>query len=205
MNRKTLRSHSVIKEIYGHDLYEYLLVACPDQKTEEKIKAEKQRFYTEYKIPVLAETKPHIVVSGFFAKEAMEETLIRWIQRICRQYQSFALTLNNYSGIPQHTIYLRVQNEHPFQKLFAGLQELNSYFSSCACPPMQFISSPHVTIATKLSEEIYSKALIRYAHQSFHESFEVNELQLLKRKREYEECKAVNIFGLQPAENACAV
>ena len=205
MKTESLMPHSVIKEIYGHELYEYMLVVHPDNNVQEKVMTEKQSFYDEYKAPVFVETSPHIIVSGFFAKEAMEDTLIRWMQRICQQQQSFTVTLNNYSGFPPHTIYLRVQNENPFQKLITDLKTLNNYISSCACPPMQFISKPHVSIAGKLSEEVYSKALIQYSHKTFHESFVVNELQLLKRKHEYDVCKSVNVFGLQPEEKPCAV
>ena len=205
MKTKPLMSHAVIKEIYGHELYEYMLVAHPDNIVQKKVMTEKQSFYDEYKNRVPVENSPYITVSGFFAKEAMEDTLIRWIQRICRQQQSFTVTLNNYSGFPPHTIYLRIQNENPFQKLITGLKALNNYISSCACPPVQFISKPHVSIAGKLSEEVYSKALIQYSHKTFHESFVVNELQLLKRKHEYDVCKPVNVFGLQPEENPCAI
>jgi len=205
MKTKSLVPHSIIKEIYGHELYEYTLVAHPDKMVQEKVMAEKEIFYKEYKNPASVETNPHIIVSVFFAKEAMEDTLIRWMQRICNQQQSFSVTLNNYSGFPPHTIYLRVQNENPFQKLTTHLKALNNYISSCACPPMQFIYKPHVSIAKNLPEDVYSKALIQYAHKSFHESFVVNELQLLKRKNEYDLCKTVNVFGLQPEENSCAV
>ncbi len=52
----------------------------------------------------------------------MEDTLIRWIQRICNRYSSFDLTLNNYSGFPPHTIYLRVQDPEPFRELMRQLR-----------------------------------------------------------------------------------
>lgn len=205
MKTESLPSLSIIKEMYGHELYEYMLVVHPDDMVQEKVMAEKQVFYEEYKNHVSLEINPHITVSAFFAKEAMEDTLIRWIQRICQQQKSFTVTLNNYSGFPAHTIYLRVQNTNPFQKLITDLKALNNYISSCACPPMQFIYRPYVSIAKNLPEEVYSKALIKYSHKTFHESFVVNELQLLKRKHEYDVCKPVNVFGLQPEENPCAV
>jgi 2'-5' RNA ligase len=128
----------------------------------------------------------------------MEETLTRWIQRICTQQQSFTVTLNNYSGFPPHTIYLRVQNEQPFQKLANDLKVLNAYVNSCACPPVRIITKPHVSIAGELPEDIYFKALTQYAHKSFHESFMVTELLLLKRKHQFEDGKKINVFGLSP-------
>ncbi|MEO9146299.1 MAG: 2'-5' RNA ligase family protein [Ginsengibacter sp.] len=205
MKTESLSSPPALKEARGQELYEYLLVVCPATGIYEKIMTEKESFYSEFKEKNIVERKPYIIVSDFLAKEAMEDTLIRWIQRICRQRQGFTVTFNNYSGFPPHTIYLRVQNERPFQKLRADLEILNTYISSCACPPMKFAPKPYLSIAGDLSEEVYFKALIQYAHKSFHESFAANELLLLKRAHEYEECKPVNVFGLQPEENPCAI
>jgi len=197
--------HFAIQKIPGQELYEYLLVAHPDNDVFNKVMKEKQSFFHEYKEKAAINTQPHITVVDFIAKESMEDTLIRWIQRICNQQQSFTVTLNNYSGFPPHTIYLRVQNEKPFQKLRTDLEVLNTYISSCACPPMSSISRPYLSIAGNLSEEVYSKALIQYAHKSFHESFAANKLFLLKRAHEYDECKPINVFGLQPEESSCAI
>ncbi len=194
-------SHPVIQQIYGYDLYEYLLVAHPDTIVNEKVIAEKQLFYNEYKEKVSVKTQPHITIANFLAKESMEETLIRWIQRICSQQQSFTVTLNNFSGFPPHTIYLRVQNDEPFKKLAKDLRVLNTYVSSCSCPPVKIISKPHLSIARRLPEDVYFKALTQYAHKSFHESFVVKELLLLKRKHQYDVCKRLNVFGLPPGAN----
>jgi 2'-5' RNA ligase len=191
-------SHPVIQQIYGYDLYEYMLVAHPDTIVNEKVMAEKAFFSGEYRQKIASETQPHITIANFLAKESMEETLIRWMQRICSQQQSFTVTLNNYSGFPPHTIYLRVQNDEPFKKLAKDLRVLNTYVNSCSCPPVKLISKPHLSIAGKIPEEVYFKALTQYAHKSFHESFLVKELYLLKRKHHYDSCKRVNVFGLQP-------
>ncbi len=200
MKRDFLLSNPVIREIYGHDLYEYLLVANPDIPVNEKVMAEKQFFYDEFKEKVSIKSQPHITIANFLAKESMEETLIRWIQRICSQQQSFIVTLNNYSGFPPDTIYLRIQNEQPFQKLATDLKVLNAYVNSCSCPPVKIISKPYLSIAGRIPEDVYFRALTQYAQKSFHESFLVSELQLLKRKHQYDLCKRINVFGLQPGE-----
>jgi 2'-5' RNA ligase len=194
-------SHPIIQEMYGYELYEYLLVAHPDNAVNEKVMTEKQFFYDEYREKISVKTQPHIAIANFLAKESMEETLIRWIQRICIQQHCFTVTLNNYSRFPPHTIYLRVQNEQPFQKLAKDLKVLNEYVRSCSWPPVKIISKPHLSIARKLPEEVYFKALTQYAHKSFHESFLVKEVQLLKRKHQYDTCKRINVFGLPPEEN----
>jgi len=172
----------------GEHLYEYLLVAHPDSDVYKKIEIEKQIFYNEFKAKSAIHAKPHITVANFIAKESMEETLIRWIQRICNQRERFIVT-----------IFLRVQNEKPFKQLANELKVVNAYVSSCSCPPMKLITKPHLSIARSLTEEVYFKALIQYSHKSFHESFVVNELLLLRRKNQFDSCKPINVFGLPPA------
>lgn len=189
-----------ISHITAHEFYEYLLVAHPDTDVHEKVMAEKKLFCEEYTEKIAGKTRPHITVANFIAREEMEDTIIRWVQRICNNLQSFTVTLNNYSGFPPHTIYLRVQNAKPFQQLAQQLSVVNNYVSSCSCPPMKLISHPHVSIAQKLPEEVYFKALIQYAHKTFHESFVVTQLLLLRRKQNDDTCKSINVFGLQPAK-----
>ena len=190
---------TTVTNLIGQQLYEYLLVLHPDSEVYKKVELEKQSFYNEYSDEIAIKTTPHITVANFFARETMEETLIKWIQRICNQRERFTVTLNNYSGFPPHTIYLRVQNEKPFHQLVNQLKVVDTYISSCSCPPMRLISKPHLKIAQELSKEIYFKALTQYAHKSFHESFVVNELLLLRRENQFDSCKPINVFGLPPA------
>lgn len=201
MKTAILSTTPPIQEVYDRERYEYLLIAHPDKEVHEKIMAEKQAFYEEYKEKIAIKTQPHITLANFIANEAMEDTIIRWMRVIFSKQQSFNVTLNNYSGFPPHTIYLRVQNATPFQQLAKELKVVNTYVSSCSCPPMKLISNPHVSIARRLPEEVYFKALMRYAHKSFHESFVVNELVLLRRKHQYDACQTINVFGLQPDDN----
>ena len=87
------------------EMYEYLLVINPAKDVNEQIKEEKQQFYNVYNEKVAIKTEPHITVANFLAKEAMEETIIRYIHRIVSAKNSFAAVLNNFSGFPSHTIY----------------------------------------------------------------------------------------------------
>jgi hypothetical protein len=45
----------------------------------------------------------------------MEEIMIKWLQRIVSSQRSFTVMLNNYSGLPSHTVYARVQDHMPFK------------------------------------------------------------------------------------------
>jgi 2'-5' RNA ligase len=195
MNFTSTSGSPFTNDIYDNEPFEYLLVAHPGKEVCEKVMAEKETFYEDFKEKIAIKTQPHITVANFYAKESMEDTIIRWMQKIFVNQQSFPVTLNNYGGFPPHTIYLRVQNATPFHQLTKELKVLNEYISSCSCPPMKLISRPHLSIARKLPEEIYFRALTQYARKSFHESFMVNELLLLKRRHQYDTCKKIYVFA----------
>lgn len=181
---------------YG--LYEYLLVADPDVAVQHKVLAQQQAFYEEYREKAAIKTGRHIIVASFLAREAMEGTLIRWIQRICDLQHPFKVTLNNYSGFPPHTIYLRVQDPQPFLQLTHHLKAVDDLVRSSSCPPVRLIAKPHLSIARRLPEPVYTKAMFSYSQKTFHETFMVNELKLLRRAHQFDSCKTVNVFPFSP-------
>lgn len=180
----------------SRQLYEYLLVAHPAENVNAQVMAEKQHFAETYKQSIASKTLPHITVANFLAKEQMEDTVIRYMHRILSTQKSFAVTLNNYSGFPPHTVYARVQDHQPFKQLAASLKAVDQYVRSNGCPPAKLISYPHVSIARRLQQQVYEKAMFDYSQKIFHASFEVNELVLLRRQNQYDKCKQVNVFKL---------
>ena len=113
----------------------------------------------------------------------------------------FSVLLNNFGGFPPHTIYIRVQNAQPFKKLADALQSVNHFITSNNCPPMHLVTKPHLTVARRLSPEIFAKAMLDYSPKTFEASFELNELVLLRRQHQFDNCKQITSFHLAPAEN----
>ncbi|NNV57720.1 2'-5' RNA ligase family protein [Limnovirga soli] len=177
-------------------MYEYLLVVHPADEVHNQITQEKQLFYDVYKEKLAIKTKPHITVANFFAKEAMEDTLLRYMQRILHTQKSFMVTLNNFSGIPPHTVYARVQDHEPFKELAAALKVITQYIQSNDCPPAQLISHPYLTIARRLQQQVYDKAIFEYSQKTFYANFPVKELVLLRRQHQYDAYKQVQVFRL---------
>jgi len=175
---------------------EYLLVIYPYGELFEKLVEEQQRFLNDYGLVMKGRNRPHITVAAFQAGEQMEDTLIRWIHRICRRNECFEITLNNYSGIPPHTIYLRVQDPQPFRQLMQQMRAIDDFIRSSGCPPVNLISRPYLSIAGGLTEQIYNRAMADYSQRTFHESFRVEELVLLKREHSFDACRTVNVFRL---------
>lgn len=182
----------------NRDLFEYLLVANPVGPAGSRVIEVKESFYNTYRQVPGNKANPHITLAKYLAKEAMEATIERWVQRICNQQKSFKVILNNFSGYPPHTLYIRVQNPQPFHSLVNQLKVIESYVSGNSGYPVKFASNPHLPIARRLPDEIYTKALFDYAGRDFHESFIVNELVLLKRKTRTEAGQVINVFRLLP-------
>jgi 2'-5' RNA ligase len=178
---------------------EYSLVIYPDAVVYEKIMAEKQRFFMNYGVEAVIKTFPYIMVAGFYAGEGMEETLIRWIQRICSQHNSFEVTLNNYSGFPQHSIYLRIQDPQPLQQLANQLKMLDSHVQTMTGNAFERI--PHLTLANELPEPVYQKTMPVYSRKTFRARFMATELVLLGRDHPFAASKPITVFRFLPANH----
>ena len=148
--------------------------------------------------------RPHIKIAQFRALEMMEETLIRWIQRICSLRTAFTVTLNNYGGFPPATIYLRVLDPLPFQELAMQMRSLDDFFRCPGNPPPELISKPSLELTEAVPKEMFRHALFDFSQRTFCESFLVNELWLLKRDDQSGSCKHVNMFRFRPGNSAAA-
>ncbi len=182
---------------------EYALVAIPGEEVLKKIIAEKEIFSFCYKVNTAKNTCPYITVANFLAKESMEETLIRWANKIISNQYRFDVMLNDFSGFPSsQTIYARVQNHEPFKQLTASLKAIDEYVISNGFPRAVLSNRPCVTIANRLPSNVYEKALKDYSQKTFNASFTINELILLKRRNQYDICKQVAVFRLAESYKA---
>jgi hypothetical protein len=197
MNTGLVKNTSFAWNGSGHR--EYKLVIYPDAVVYEKIMAEKQRFFMNYGVENVTKTFPYIMVAGFYAGEGMEETLIRWIQRICSQRNSFDVILNNYSGFPQHSIYLRLQNPQPVQQLTGQLKMLDNHVHAMASNTIDRI--PHIALASELPETVYHESLPVYSRKTFRAHFMATELVLLGRDHPFAAPKTINVFRFLPANH----
>jgi 2'-5' RNA ligase len=179
-----------------HDFYEYLLVVHPPSEVYNQIREETQYFSSEYNVAVAKKTLPHITVANFLAREEMEETIIRYMRRIFSTQPFFSVALNNYSGLPEHTVFARIQDHDPFKHLATSLKVIDDYLRSNSCPPANLVTHPHVAIAKRLQKNIYDKAMFDYSRKIFHASFEVTQLVLVKRKNQFDKCERLSVFRL---------
>jgi 2'-5' RNA ligase len=183
----------------GHGYqFEYMLIASPCKEVYNQVMEEKQQFYTVYQEKIAIKTKPHITIANFLAKEAMEETIIRWMNRAIGMQPRFSVLLNNFGGFPPHTIYIRIQQPQPFKQLAAALHPIDQYVRSNNCPPMHLVTNPHLSLARRLPPNVFETAMLDYSQKTFHASFQISELVLLRRQHQYDSCKQISSFHLAP-------
>ena len=181
-------------------LFEYLLVVSPGKEVYDRVMEEKQNFFRNYHHPVAIKTRPHITVSNFLAWDSMEDSLILWLQRITKEMLSFNVTLNNYSGFPCHTVFIRIQEPAPFKELASRLKAIDPYVKESNCPPARFMQYPYLSIARRLPDAVYENAIKEYSKKDFNASFNVTELKLLRRQHQFDKCKEAGVFRLQNNE-----
>ena len=182
----------------SENLFEYLLVANPSSALAAIIMQEKRWFIKEFTQSIATGTLPHLTIASFLGIEETEASINRLLENIFSSMISFSVTLEQYSGLPHHTIYLNVKNPLPFQQLAKQLNPVADLFKSSSCPPWRIINKPNLIIAHDLPEDVYNKAMTLYGKKKFSESFMLNELLLLRRKHQFDKCKTVQVFRLRP-------
>ena len=113
---------------------EYVLAIKPGEELSVKICAEKRDFMMAYKLDGSAPHKSHIAVAKFIGKESMEETISRWLRNVCTKQKAFTITLNNYSGVPAQSIYLRIMDTAPILLLAKELKIIDEFIKAGGCP-----------------------------------------------------------------------
>ena len=181
-------------------LFEYLLVAHPDERINGVLSLEKNWFSSKYKEKVAAATRAHITIANFLAVEAMESTISKWTHQVVSSMQSFPVVLDKFAGFPKHTIYIGVQDAVPFQQLAKRLKPVAEYIGNSDCPTVRLVTQPHFSIARGIAADVYDKAMADYSKKSFYESFMIEELVLLRRRHQFDKCLPVQVFRFRPPE-----
>lgn len=195
------KSTPAINWLEDYGVWEHLLVVNPSLHITEEIKAQKEQFANTYNEPIAIKTHPHIAVTAFLAKEQMAPTLVSWIRNICIVHSRFPVLLCNFSGFVPHTIYVQVQNPQPFKQLAKSLNALDHFIRANECPPLKLTTTPHLTIARRLPEETYFKALPHYLRRAFRQAFIASELTLLRRATSSLKCETVHVFPFAPEQS----
>jgi hypothetical protein len=168
----------------------YSLVLEPSGGLKERIVSEAESLLH------LNENDCQILLGNFFAREEMEETMIRWIQKICNLQGGFDVQLNNFGGKPPHSIFLRIQDPSPLNRIISQLKMVDQFIQASGLPPSQLFYSPQLVLAEKIPQHLFYAVLEEFAAKSFHENFTAEYFKLYKRSDHTGTSKLISSFSL---------
>jgi hypothetical protein len=131
-------------------------------------------FLTKFKRGVI------VPIASFNAPPRMEDTLARWTQRICSSLEKTEITFNNFSGLPPHTIYLRIQDVNPLKQLVGELRKLDFYLTGNGHQPLHGVQRFMLPIIENIDESKYENLVYRFGRIEFHKKVAVESLLLQK-------------------------
>lgn len=130
-------------------------------------------------------------MAAFLARDGMENTLIRWMQRIFSQQRQFILTLDLVKPLDHEPARWQVREQNHFQELRQQLHALNPYLQGSDCPAMQF----GTFIQWKVPDEWYHQ---QQATETIPVQFSLEGITLFRKPYHTGEGKEVQVFGLKP-------
>jgi len=110
----------------------YRLVICPEGEAAERIRQLNGGRATE---PLRAQL-PSIPLIAFRGREAMEDTIIRWVQRVCRMQRRFPISLEKPERHPAGGWRMAVTDTDTLCGLSEKLSVIDDYIRACRMGPV---------------------------------------------------------------------
>jgi 2'-5' RNA ligase len=181
MHSSTMKT--IINNIPGYRLYEYLLALAPHEELWKRIMQIKEDFSEKYKTEHARWGKPYITLVSFSQYAIMEERILNRLRTIAMGFPPFKVELKDFGSFPSHTIYINVTSKLPVQKLVKLVRtETQRLMKPDDEHRPHFILEPHLAIARKLIPWQYEKGWLEYSNRHFTGRFIADQMILLKRE-----------------------
>jgi hypothetical protein len=143
-------------------------------------------------------SRPVLTIARFQAREEMEPTLLRWINRILSNQTGFRFAFNNYGSMPGKPLYWRIQDPEPFRKLATGFRVLEGWLQGNGCYGPELFAHPILPLLDELDGSIEREVLMAFSASLFYDVVELQELELLVSEPWTNEYRLVSRFALLP-------
>ncbi|MFT4024107.1 MAG: hypothetical protein QM664_10035 [Flavihumibacter sp.] len=158
----------------------YRLVILPDGGLATALAAESAYATSRYGSQAKWEERPVLELLRFRARADMEDTLLRWMRRICGQWAVFKLVFNNYGSHPLVPLYLRLADGSTLQSLAASFHLLDGWLKSNGMEAVRLSSMWRLPLVSRLDEEEALPFLLDFSSRALHAVVKVEELVLEK-------------------------
>jgi 2'-5' RNA ligase len=161
---------------------EYLILISPPAEVRETVKRVKDLFGEKFGVIHPLESVAHISVMNIVMSKTNEEKLKKILKNFCNNQEAFNISLSGYDGFRPHTIYIKVIEAKLITSLHRRLKEAILPKMNIESWQISTYTSPHLTVARNLTEDIYNKAIGEYRQRKINLSFKADNLTLLWRE-----------------------
>lgn len=162
------------------------------------LEAEREYAVSQFGDGVLKDAATPLLLASFEAREDMEDTLLRWLQRITGQQESFTIQFNNYGSTPACSLYVRLQDPKRLRQLSESFRVLDNLVRSEAGDGLQLHQHPRIPMAATLDPAQEMAVLLDFSGRSFSAAMQVEELVLMKTDRGTGKTVLVSRLALAP-------
>ncbi|WP_290794697.1 hypothetical protein [Flavihumibacter sp. UBA7668] len=141
---------------------------------------------------------PAILVARFHAREEMEGTLLRWINRIIGTQEGFQFAFNNYGSMPKQPLYWRIQDKGNFRQLTERLRVLDGWMQGNGCGALRLIHSPRLLLVEEMDSSVERQIQLEFSSRCHHLEMELRELELMRCDAWSNKFQLVSRFPLLP-------
>ncbi len=186
----------------GEEQWDYTLLVYPDEPVSTQL---------QYARTLLLKTgladrchieRPSIGLAHFLAKEAMEPTLIRWIQNICHLHACFPLALNGVELTPTQGLSVGIADTGALARLGHALRILDPFMQSNDCPPLYLEPQPGLPLLHKVSLPLLDELRPALTTLDFSDRFLVEKLVLVRHDRASGRQHLINTVTLTSRQGA---
>jgi 2'-5' RNA ligase len=175
---------------------QYLLVIEPHESLRNEISQVKKHFAATYDCAAAAVGKPNITLVRFEQYEMMEQRILRRLQSLTAEQNSFVVELHDFGSFPTHSIFINVTTQTQITELVKSFRPIQHLFTIDKERKPHFITDPHITIARKLLPWQYEKGWLELSHTHFSGRFVVDHLLLLRKREGETKYSLMGKFGL---------
>jgi hypothetical protein len=171
----------------------YRLVICPEGEAAERIRQLNTGGRTNEQKPSL----PSITLVAFRGREAMEDTIIRWVQRVCRMQRRFQISLGHPKPHPAGGWRMGVTDAAPLCQLAEKLSVIDDYINTCRMGPVHRETN-HVCRQEGLPIETNLTAIPMEETEKPFACFMAHSLVLTRQAYAGSSTEIVNLFAFLP-------
>lgn len=166
----------------GYQIYEYQLILVLPEALKEKIRKQKQQFYTRFNLPQASTAGIFLPLVKFRQRQLLEQKVRFALNQLITGWRPFPVNLKDYGFQPTHSVYIPVTSRNKLQEAVKSLRTINHLLKLDKDQTAFYPADHQVTIASRLRPGVYEQASQEYAHRHFTGQFMADAALLLKRK-----------------------